>query len=281
MLLKDGEMQLMQQVVRELCGVALQDSKGYLVESRLGHIAERFKIESFHDLFVMLRTGRNTELNNAIIDAITTHETTWFRDSGPYDLLGRQLLPLLKEARLRLPQPKRLRIWSAACSTGQEPYSIAMILREFLPDIASWDIQILATDISAGTVEKAKEGVFSDLDMSRTSRPALMAKYFVREAEGCRVVASVRDMVTFRQRNLVLPFAGMGPFDLVFLRNVLIYFDADTRRDIVERTARIMEPHGYLIAGGSENLGDIGPQFQPKMVSGVPIYQPNSPIRKS
>jgi chemotaxis protein methyltransferase CheR len=178
------------------------------------------------------------------------------------------------EARRRLGQTKRLRIWSAACSTGQEPYSIAMILKERLPDIASWNIEILATDISVGTVAKARSGLFSKLDISRTARPNLTKKYIKQERDGFRVTEDLRRMVTFEARNLLMPFTGLGPFDIVFLRNVLIYFDAQTRGDIVERTAKVMHPHGYLIAGGSEYLRDVGGGVAAKMISGIPVYQP-------
>lgn len=281
MQLRSDEMPLMQQMVRDVCGVSLDDSKGYLIESRLSPIAERVGATNFNELYILLRHSQDRVLANAIVDAITTHETTWFRDGGPYDLLERDLLQKVVAARSAAGQPKRLRIWSAACSTGQEPYSIAMILAEKLPDVASWDIEILATDISAGTIAKAKRGVFSELDMSRTERPAWMRKYFQEQSDGYRVTASVQRLVRFRQRNLLLPFAAMGPFDIVFLRNVLIYFDPEPRRSIVERTAKVMQPHGYLIAGGSENLRDVGPQFLPEMISGVPVYQPNRILMRS
>lgn len=275
MKLRDGEMKLMQQMVRQMCGITLDNSKGYLIETRLGAIAQRFGCENFNELYIALRHGGDDALKNEIIDAITTHETTWFRDGGPYDMFERTLLVDVIEARRRLGQTKRLRIWSAACSTGQEPYSIAMILKERLPDIASWNIEILATDISVGTVAKARSGLFSKLDISRTARPNLTKKYIKQERDGFRVTEDLRRMVTFEARNLLMPFTGLGPFDIVFLRNVLIYFDAQTRGDIVERTAKVMHPHGYLIAGGSEYLRDVGGGVAAKMISGIPVYQPH------
>ncbi|MFT4841719.1 MAG: chemotaxis protein methyltransferase CheR [Planctomycetota bacterium] len=274
MKLRDGEMKLMQQMVRQMCGITLDNSKGYLIETRLGAIAQRFGCENFNELYIALRHGGDDALKNEIMDAITTHETTWFRDGGPYDMFERTLLVDVIEARRRLGQTKRLRIWSAACSTGQEPYSIAMILKERLPDIASWNIEILATDISVGTVAKARSGLFSKLDISRTARPNLTKKYIKQERDGFRVTEDLRRMVTFEARNLLMPFTGLGPFDIVFLRNVLIYFDAQTRGDIVERTAKVMHPHGYLIAGGSEYLRDVGGGVAAKMISGIPVYQP-------
>lgn len=275
MKLRDGEMKLMQQMVRQVCGISLDDSKGHLIETRLGEIADRFGCENFNELYIALRHGGDKALRNHIVDAITTHETTWFSDGDSYDLFERTLLVEVLEAQRRLGPTKRLRIWSAACSTGQEPYSIAMILKERLPDIASWSIQILATDISVGSVEKAKSGLFSELDISRTARPGLTRKYLKQERDGFRVSEELRRMVTFETRNLLMPFTGLGPFDIVFLRSVLMYFDAPTRCDIVERTAKTMLPHGYLIAGGSENLPDVGGRLPAKMISGVPVYQPH------
>lgn len=281
MQLRPGEMKLMQQLVRQLCGITLDDSKGYLVETRLGEIAARRGCSNFNELYFLLRHGRDQKLVESVVDAITTHETTWFRDGSPYDLLQSKLIPDVIEARRAMGQPKRLRIWSAACSTGQEPYSIAMVLKELLRDLSTWHIEIVATDISAGTVDKARSGVFSALDVSRTARPALMGKYLTEQEGGYRIAEELRRMVTFQQRNLLLPFTGLGQFDIVFLRNVLIYFDAATRRSIVERTAKAMLPHGYLIAGGSENLREVGDAFVPKMISGVPVYQPHLDPAKS
>lgn len=274
MRLRAGEFALIQQMVQQLCGVVLDDTKGYLVETRLGRLAEDNGCENFNELYFKLRHGREPRLTEQVTDAITTHETTWFRDGGPYDVLENRLLPDVIDARLRSGQ-KRLRVWSAACSTGQEPYSVAMILHELLPDLSSWDIQIVASDISVGTVKKAREGLFSGLEMGRTARPEYMQKFFRPEAGGHMVVESVRKLVAFEERNLLMPFSRLGPFDLVFLRNVLIYFDNDTRSSIVRRAAQVMQPESYLISGGSENLGDIGAEFLPQIISGVAIYQPN------
>jgi len=275
MKLRHGEMKLMQHLVMQLSGVSLDASKGYLIETRLGHLAERAGCGNFNELYFLLRHGGNPALVRDVVDAITTHETTWFRDGAPFDAIEQKLLPELI-ATARRACSRRLRIWCAACSSGQEPYSIAMLLRELLPDIADWDVQILATDISAGTLERARTAVYSPLEMSRTTRPALMRKYFERTPIGCRVVPAVRAMVDFRQRNLLMPISGIGPFDLVLLRNVLIYFEPDTRRNIVQRVARVTGKHGFLIVGGSENLRDCGAQFVPRTVCGAAVYQPNA-----
>jgi chemotaxis protein methyltransferase CheR len=149
-----------------------------------------------------------------------------------------------------------------------------MVLHELLGDLRGWDIQILATDISKGTLEAAEKGVFPDHDMVRTARPQLVAKYFEKVAGGHRVVEPIRKLVQFRPLNLLAPLLGLGPFDIVFLRNVLIYFEPATRRDIVQRIATTMLPHGWLMVGASENLMDCGPQFVPQMHCRATVYQP-------
>ena len=274
MQLRPGEMQLMKQMVLQLAGVSLDDSKGYLVESRLGPIAEKAGCANFNELYFKLRYGTDQPLAQLVVDAITTHETIFFRDGAPFEALQFKLLPEVIDARERLGQPRKLRIWSAACSTGQEPYSIGMIVHELLGNLKDWDIQILATDISKATVEQAEKGIYPEHDMARTSRPLLMNKYFEKTTAGHRVVESVRKLVTFRQLNLLSPLTGLGPFDIVFLRNVLIYFEAGTRRDLAQRIGGTLLPHGWLVVGASENLLDAGPQFTPQTHCRTTVYQP-------
>jgi chemotaxis protein methyltransferase CheR len=269
---------MMRQMVLQLAGVSLDDSKGYLIETRLGPVAEKNGCSNFNELYFKLRYGTDAGLNQQVVDAITTHETIFFRDGAPFDALQYKLLPEAIDARERMGQPRKLRIWSAACSTGQEPYSIGMILHEVLRDLTGWDISILATDISKSTLEQAERGVFPDLDMARTARPPLMQRYFEKTPHGHRVVDGVRKLVTFRQVNLLSPLSGVGPFDIVFLRNVLIYFEAATRRDIVQRVAGSLCPHGWLVVGASENLLDAGPQFQPQVHCRATVYQPGMPL---
>ena len=278
MQLRPGELPMLRQMVLQLAGVSLDDTKGYLIETRLGPIAEKAGCANFNELYFKLRYGAEPALTQQVVDAITTHETIFFRDGAPFEALQFKLLPEVIDARERMGQPKKLRIWSAACSTGQEPYSIGMILHEVLGDLRGWDIQILGTDISKSTLEAAERAIFPDHEMARTSRPQLMSKYFEKTPQGSRVVESVRRLVTFRQLNLLTPLFGIGPFDLVFLRNVLIYFEAATRRDIVQRVAGTLLPHGWLVVGASENLLDAGPQFVPQTHCRATVYQPGVPV---
>ncbi|MCA8965316.1 MAG: protein-glutamate O-methyltransferase CheR [Planctomycetes bacterium] len=277
MQLNPGELPLLQQMVRQLTGVALDGSKGYLVESRLGPIAEQMGCANFNELYFRVRYGRDAALEAMVVDAITTHETIFFRDDAPYDALQYKLLPEVIEARERMGQGKKLRIWSAACSTGQEPYSMGIVLHEMLRDLSSWDIEILATDISRGTLETAARGCFADHEIARSARPKLTPKYFVKEGNTWRIQDSVRKLVKFKPLNLLDPFPSVGQFDVVFLRNVLIYFETATRHDIVRRLTRTLLPHGWLVVGSAENLLDVGPEYVPQTHCRATVYQPLMP----
>ncbi|MEZ5964120.1 MAG: protein-glutamate O-methyltransferase CheR [Planctomycetota bacterium] len=256
----NGEMPLMQKMARELTGFALAGSKTYLVENRLGPIAERHGCKTYQELYFKIRYGQDKVLLQEVVDAITTHETQFFRDATPFDALQFKVLPEVLDARGKTSAPKRLRIWSAACSTGQEPYSIGMVLHDLLPSPETWDVEILATDIADATLATAQAATYAGIDLERSGRPK-MSKYLERAAGGMRVVESVRRMVKFRRLNLIEPFAAMGPFDVVFLRNVLIYFDAATKVDILRRTHAVMQPWGVLFLGSTENMVDVDAGF--------------------
>jgi chemotaxis protein methyltransferase CheR len=271
-------MTLMRQLALQLAGISLDESKGYLIEARLGPIAERVGCANFNEFYFRLRYNPDRNLVEEVVDAITTHETIFFRDGAPFDALQFKLLPEVLDARERLQQSKRLRIWSAACSTGQEPYSIAIILHEMLRDLRGWDIQILATDIAKPTLELAERGIYAEHEIGRSTKPDLMQKYFEPAAGGRRIKDPIRKLVQWRQVNLLEPLGAMGPFDIVFLRNVLIYFEPEARRDLARRVAKTLLPHGWLVVGASENLLDAGPQFVPQTHCRTTVYQPNTPV---
>lgn len=275
--LRAGELPLLQQLVRQLAGVALDDGKGYLIESRLGPIAEKAGCGNFNELYFRLRYGGEPQLTQAVVDAITTHETNWFRDGAPFDAMQYKIVPEVIDARTRLGQGRRLRIWSAASSTGQEAYSIAMILAELIPDLAQWDVQVLGTDIAKSSVEAAQRGIYADFDMQRTMRPQLMSKYFDKVPEGMRVKEQLRRLCRFEQRNLMEPIATLGPFDIVFVRNVLIYFEHKDKLDLLRRIRSVMLPHGWLFVGATENLMEAGAEWLPQTHCRATVYQPNAP----
>jgi chemotaxis protein methyltransferase CheR len=275
MQLRNGEMPLLRTMVQQLAGVHLDDSKGYLIESRLGPIAERRGCANFNELYFKLRYEADTALKQEVIDAITTHETNWFRDGSPFDALQFKLIPESIDARAKLGTPKKLRIWSAACSTGQEPYGIAMVLAEIIPDIANWDIEITATDISRSSVATAEKGVYSLADVRRTQRPQAMQRWFDQAADSATVKPAIRRLVRFRQLNLMDPLPPFGPFDIVLLRNVLIYFDAATKQQLLQRIASVLMPHGWLMVGSTENLIDAGPAWEPETHCRAAVYRAN------
>lgn len=274
MQLRPGEMSLMRQMALQLAGVALDESKGYLIETRLGPIAERLGCSNFNELYFRTRYNPDPGLVEEIVESITTHETIFFRDGAPFEALQFKLLPEVIDARERAGQPKRLRIWSAACSTGQEPYSIGIVVQELVRELNGWDVQILATDVAKPTLQAAERGIYAEHEVARSARPQLMQKYFDRVQGGYRVKDPIRRLVQFRQMNLLEPFGAVGPFDIVFLRNVLIYFLPETRRDIARRISGTLLPHGWLVVGAAENLLDAGPEFQPQTHCRATVYQP-------
>jgi chemotaxis protein methyltransferase CheR len=269
------DIKVISRLVNDLCGVVLDESKGYLIESRLSAIVEQAGCKTFSELYYKARYNMDTALRNAIIDAITTQETLFFRDTSPFDALKFKALPELIDAKARTAFPKRIRIWSAACSTGQEPYSIAMVFHELLPDIAKWDITITATDISNAAIEQASRGRYAELAIKRGMRPELLNKYFVREPDGWRARDELRALIAYRRLNLLEPFRNLGPFDVIFCRNVAIYFSAEARRDLFERLARELAPGGYMFVGSSESLTDLGPRFAPQHHCRAIFYRPN------
>jgi len=267
--------------VEELCGVVLDESKAYLVESRLGRLAQEHGCASYRELCERARRSGDALLRTQIIDAITTHETLFFRDQAPFDALQFKVLPELIDARTRARAPRRLRFWSAACSTGQEPYSIAMTLREMFPGNCPWEFFILATDISDAAIQQASRGWYAHHEIQRGMKPAMLAKYFVPKNGGYQVRDELRAMVAFRRRNLLEPFGDLGLFDVIFCRNVAIYFDAARRRDLFFRLAQQLVADGVLFVGSAESLLDLGPRFVPHNHCRATFYRPNMPAPRT
>ncbi len=258
------DIQFVAELVDQLCGVMLDETKGYLVESRLGQLAGEHGCASYRELCLRARTTGDRILQQKIIDAITTQETLFFRDSSPFDALQNKILPDLIDASARSGAARRLRFWSAACSTGQEPYSLAMVLRETIPNFASWNLSILATDISDAAIAQASRGWYAAHEIDRGMRASLLPKYFKSCQGGWQIKDEIRGMVSFQRRNLLQPFTEVGTFDVIFCRNVAIYFDAPRRRDLFLRLADQLAPCGALFVGSSESLMDFGPRFAPR-----------------
>lgn len=274
MRVRPEEIPAVSRLVSELCGIVLDESKGYLIESRLSSLAEAARCADFTEFCRKVRFSNDRVLQNQVIDAITTQETLFFRDSSPFEALQHKVLPELIDAKSHSLFPKRIRIWSAACSTGQEPYSIAMVLRELIPAILTWDVNILATDISDAAIQHASRGRYGKYEIQRGMKPNLLAKYFHDEGERWRVRDELRSLVAFERRNLLEPFDTVGPFDVIFCRNVAIYFDPATRRSLFLRLADRLTADGTLFVGASESLSELGSQFIPMHHCRTVYYQP-------
>jgi chemotaxis protein methyltransferase CheR len=241
-------------------GLALTPEKRYLVESRLGPICAQHGLDGLAALVGRLRTMPDPALERAVVEAMTTNETFFFRDRVPFELFRDVLLPRSLAAQAAT---RRLRIWCAAASTGQEPYSLAMLLREIGPRLAGWSIEILATDIAAAVLEKAKAGIYSQFEVQRGLPIQLLLRYFKRDGESWQIDAGVRAMVQFRELNLLQGFAHLGSFDVILCRNVLIYFEAATKGDVLRRLSLSLNPQGSVLLGAAETVIGLSDALTP------------------
>ncbi|MCC4798966.1 CheR family methyltransferase [Enterovibrio norvegicus] len=241
------------------CGIVLGDSKQYLVRSRLSPLLTRYKLASMSELFQLVLTNRNRDLAVAAIDAMTTNETLWFRDTYPFDVLANKLLPEVAENK------RPIKIWSAASSSGQEPYSIAMTIQEVLarrPGLFQ-SAQITGTDISSTMLENCRAGIYDNLALSRGLSPERKRKFFEDAGEGrMKVNDSLKRMVTFKPQNLMESYSLHGKFDIIFCRNVLIYFSPEMKAQVLNQMASSLNPGGYLLLGASESLTGLTDRFE-------------------
>lgn len=259
--LQPEEHKLLAQYVYSLCSIALDESKGYLIESRLARLVEESGSGSFSGLLRRAKADPSRALERRIVDAITTNETFFFRDIAPFELLRHKIIPELIDRRSRR-GAARIRIWSAACSTGQELYSIAILLKELLGDPYRYNVELLGTDISDDAVARASRGVFNPMEISRGLNEAQKNKYFAPAAGGWQIRDEIRGMASFRKLNLMADFSSLGRFDVIFCRNVAIYFREADRVSLFGRIGRVMEPHSYLLIGAMESLNGLCPQFE-------------------
>ena len=265
--------EFLRKLLKDRSGLDLSADKQYLVESRLLPLARRANLASIPELVQKLRSGGD-QLTTQVVEAMTTNETFFFRDKIPFDHLRDYVLPALIQARA---SRRSLRIWSAACSTGQEPYSIAMGLREYGAALAGWRIEIVATDLSQEVLEKSKAGLYSQFEVQRGLPIQLLVKYFTQLGELWQLSADIRGMVQHRQLNLLQDFSHLGKFDVIFCRNVLIYFDQETKSAIFERMSKMLEADGTLFLGAAESVVGITDAFRPNQERRG-LYQIN-PVR--
>jgi chemotaxis protein methyltransferase CheR len=263
--------EFLRKLLKTRSGLDLSADKQYLVESRLLPLARRAGLPGISELVQKIKSGSET-LTAEAVEAMTTNETFFFRDKLPFDHLRETILPGLLPARA---SRRSLRVWCAASSTGQEPYSIAMCLKELGSALAGWRIEILATDLSLGVLEKSKAGIFSQFEVQRGLPIQMLVKYFTQTGELWQLNADIRAMVQHRQLNLLQDFAHLGTFDVIFCRNVLIYFDQETKADIFDRIAKMLEPDGVLVLGAAESVVGITESFKP-YPDRRGLYRPNS-----
>jgi chemotaxis protein methyltransferase CheR len=254
-----SEYEYLQKLLKERSGLVLSADKQYLVESRLSPLARRSGLGGIGELVAKMKMGAEP-LIVAVVEAMTTNETFFFRDKVPFDHFRETIMPSMLEARKHR---RAIRIWCAASSTGQEPYSLAMILRDMGASLSGWRVEIVATDLSHEVLEKSKSGIFSQFEVQRGLPIQLLVKHFNQINETWQLSPEIRAMVQFKQLNLLHDFSHLGTFDVIFCRNVLIYFDQDTKVNVFNRLARVIEPDGFLVLGAAETVVGLSAGFAP------------------
>ena len=260
----------LRKLLKERSGLDLSADKQYLVESRLIPLAHKSGHSGISELVSRIKGGGEA-LITEVVEAMTTNETFFFRDKIPFDHLRETVLPALLQSRAGR---RSFRIWSAASSTGQEPYSIAMVLKEHAQRLAGWRVEIVATDLSLEVLEKSKSGIYSQFEVQRGLPIQLLVKYFTQTGELWQINPDIRGMVQHRQLNLLQNFAHLGKFDVIFCRNVLIYFDQETKINTFERLKEVLETDGMLLLGAAESVVGITDAFRP-CPDRRGLYQPN------
>lgn len=258
--------------IHAVCAVALDQSKAYLIEGRLGRLVEETGCASYLCLLQRAKAESGRSLERRIIDAITTNETLFFRDTTPFELLRHKIVPELIDRRKRT-GAARIRIWSAACSTGQEIYSIAILLKEMLGDPDRYGVRLIGTDISDQAVTRASRGWYNATEIGRGLSDALRDRYFVKARDGWQIRDEIRAMASFKHLNLMNDLSSLGRFEVILCRNVAIYFSEPDKISLFQRIARSLEPHGYLLIGAMESLNGAAPQFESKRYLRAAYYQ--------
>jgi len=248
--MRPDELDFMIRILRDRSGLALTPDKQYLIESRLTPIAQTQGHKDLSGLISLLRAGATEALLTEVTEAMTTNESSFFRDGKPFEQLRKTVLPLLRQS---VGARRNLRIWSAACSNGQEPYTIAMTLRE--DNAPEWRYEILATDLAEKVINKAKQGIYSQFEVQRGMPIQLLIKYFKQESDlTWQIKEDLRSMIQYRVQNLLKDYMALGRFDLIFCRNVLIYFDEATKSNVIENMCNVLQPNGFLFIGSTEAI---------------------------
>ncbi|MBO3459348.1 protein-glutamate O-methyltransferase CheR [Aetokthonos hydrillicola Thurmond2011] len=249
----------LRKLVREHSAVVLDKDKEYLAELHLGSLAESAGFDSIASLVAHLKTEPFGGLHIQVIEALVTNETSFFRDRHPFEALKKSVLPELVNKRVG---ERSLNIWCAACSSGQEPYSIAMLIREEFPILANWKLRLIASDFSVKVLTRARKGRYNQLEINRGLSQELRDKYFQQQGDEWEINEEIRQMVEFHQINLIQSWSFLPRMDVIFLRNVLIYFDIETRKTILGKVQELLRPDGCLFLGGSETTINLNDSFE-------------------
>lgn len=276
MALAQADFTFISDLVRRHSAIVLEPGKEYLVESRLSSLAQREVQGDIAHLVSRLQQERDGRLVSQVVDAMTTNETLFFRDGHPFEALRHHVLPALLSARSAT---RRLDVWCGASSSGQEPYSIAMVLHEELERHPGWSAQVLATDINEEMLARTRQGLYSQLEVNRGLPIALLMKHFERQGTQWQAKDYLRRLVRTQPLNLAEAFPRMGPFDVVFLRNVLIYFDPEVKRAVLDRVRAVLRPDGFLFLGGSETTLTIDGTWERLSLGSSTAYRPRKDSR--
>ncbi len=260
-----AELKLVAQYIHEITGIYLDQSKSYLFETRLSSVAEAHGCKSYQELQAKAKKDPSKAIEKLIIDAITTNETLFFRDKGPFELMQHKILPEIIDARSSKSSLKtQVRIWSAAASTGQELYSIAIVIKELIRDAPGYAFTLLGTDISDAAIAQASYGKYNRFEIERGLDKKYLQKFFTLFGESWKIKDEIRAMVNFQKVNLMHPFTSLGKFDIIFCRNVAIYFSLEDRKKLFNKLADSLADDGYLVIGSTESLSGVCPRFIPK-----------------
>ncbi len=269
--LSGSDLDFIAQVVRGRSAIVLDRSKDYLIESRLQTLARSRGEDSVETLIRKLRSAPAGPLRDEVVEAMTTNETSFFRDGHPFMALQHDILPELLVSRGR---ERSLNIWCAACSSGQEPYTIAMLVQELIGADPSWRVRLLATDIDTKMLQRTRDGIYNQFEVNRGLPAPLLVRYFARHGMQYQVDSRLRAMVETKFVNLAEPLPPMPQMDVVFLRNVLIYFDVETKRKILQAVRRVVKPDGYLFLGGAETTMNIDNSWERQIIGRATVHRP-------
>ncbi len=257
-------------LVREQSAIVLDDHKAYLVEARLAPLVRQQGCATIGELLQGLRGHPFNQLHRQVVEAMTTNETSFYRDQHPFEALKRHMIPELMKKRA---STRALNIWCCACSSGQDPYSVAMLLREHFPSLVTWDVRILATDLSTEILEKAKAGRFSKMEVNRGLPITLLVKYFENEGLEWHIREVIRQKIKFQPMNLIERWPHLPTMDIIFLRNVLIYFDVETKRKILGQIRQVLRPDGYLFLGTAETTMNLDEAYERVVIENATCYR--------